>query len=137
MSYLWVWLEFFSALPVFFARFVLPRITGRVVVAERCPVDFLVWLAVTLRRNVFKSFIGRATLSIAFSLCECMVYVRADEGVLLSRRSALWDRRVIPVELRIYDSLARFLGVRVVDTSGKSVEESLREVVEIAGNECV
>ena len=63
LRWLWVWVEFFSILPIVFFRFVVPRFLGCVVVAERCLVDFLVWLMVSLRWfGVVGCFVGRVVL---------------------------------------------------------------------------
>ena len=132
MRRLWLWVEFVSVLPVIFLRFVVPKLSGRVVVAERSFVDFLVWLVVTLRwSGVVGSFVGRSIVSLMFSLCDRVVYIRADLDTLVARRRGSPEERLIPVQLRIYDAVARAIGAPCVDTSRKSVGESVRELLEI------
>lgn len=137
LRFLWLWLEFVSVLPLVFSRFVLPRLRGRVVIAERGLVDFLVWLVVTLRwAGVLKSFVGRVVLSLSRRVCGCLVYVRASVDVLLERRRGYPEAWSIPVQLAIYDRIAAVLGVPVIDTSKSTPAESVRKLIEILGGGC-
>lgn len=134
MRRLWVFIEFASVLPVVLARFAAPRLLGRVVVAERCPLDFLVWLVVTLRdTSVVGSFYGRSTISLSRLLCSRILYVRAGVEALLSRRRGSGEEQLIPLELRVYDRLAEALGAPRIDTTGRSVDESFSEALEVLG----
>lgn len=134
MRGLWLWVEFVSVLPVVVARLVFRGLFGGVVVAERSLLDFLVWLVVTLRwGGAVGSFVGRSAVSLHLSLCDRSVYVRADPGVLLSRRRGSPEERLIPLQLRVYDAVARAVGVPVVDTSRAAVDESFRRVLGVLG----
>lgn len=127
----WRWLELFSLLPVALTRIGLPRALGRSIVAERSPPDLLVWLLLVLRDpGVLDSLVARIVFSVTRSLCDSLVYVRADLETLLSRRGG---GETLSIELRVYDRLAEALGASVVDTSRKTVEESVREVMEVSG----
>ena len=129
---LWLWIELASLLPVVLARMVIPSARGRVVVAERSPIDFLVWLAITLGRvDAVKSFVGRVAISLALSTCKRIVYVRADESTLMRRRRGSPEKRFIPIELRIYDTIAKALGVYTVDTTNRRVNEWGDEVLKV------
>lgn len=134
MRRLWLWVEFLSVLPVVLLRFVVPRLSGRVVVAERSFADFLVWLVVTLGwGGVVGSFVGRSVASLMFSLCGRVVYVRADLDTLVGRRRGSREEGLIPLLLRVYDAVAGAIGAPCVDTSGKPVGRSVGELLEIIG----
>ena len=135
MRRLWLWIEFISVLPVIVLRFAVPKLFGRVVVAERSFIDFLVWLVVTLRWcEVVRGFIGKSVVSLQLSLCDRVVYIRADPDTLLARRKGSPEEHLIPVQLRIYDVVARAIGAPVVDTSEGTVDQSLRKVLSIVGD---
>ena len=137
LRWLWVWVEFMSILPIVFLRFVVPRFLGCVVVAERCLVDFLVWLMVSLRwLGVVRCFVGRATLALHRWLCSKTVYVRADLDVLLSRRRGSREEYLIPVQFRVYEAVARVLGAPYIDTSRRGVGECVEELLRIVDGVC-
>lgn len=124
----------FSALPVVFFRFVLPRVVGCRVVGERSPVDFLVWLVVTLRDvGVLGGVVARLVLSLHRLSCPRSLYVRADLSVLRARRAGSPEAGVLGVELVLYDWLAGVLGVPVLDTSGCSVGECVERARVLLG----
>lgn len=132
---LWLWLELVSILPIVLIRMAVPRILGYIVVAERSLVDFLVWLILTLRwGGAVRSLVARIVLALSTSLCSYVIYVRAEERVLLLRRRGSAEEFLIPVELRIYDALARALDLPCVDTTSRSVYESVAEVLRIIGD---
>ena len=127
---LWWFLEFVSVLLVWLARFCLPRLFGWVVVGERGLLDFVVWVILTTRSPEFlRSLWGRAALALGLKGCV-NVYVRAEESVLARRRGNSTSQ-TLAVQLALYDTLARAVGAPIVDTSCKSVRESLREILEI------
>jgi glycosyltransferase involved in cell wall biosynthesis len=53
LTRLWRFLEFTSALPVFFYRFALPKLFGFYVVGERYLPDYLVWVSIVLNDDNF------------------------------------------------------------------------------------
>jgi len=134
MKRLWLWIEFISILPVILLRFAVPKLLGRVVVAERSLIDFLAWLIVTLRwSRIIGGFIGRSIVSLQLSLCDGVIYVRADLDTLLARRRGYPEEHLIPIQLRIYDAIAKALQAPCIDTSRKTVSESIREILKIIG----
>jgi len=131
---LWVWVEFLSILPVILSRFILPKFSRDVVIAERSLIDFLIWLIITLRwGGVVRSFVGKVISSLTYSLCDELIYVRADLSTLMSRRRGSGEERLIPAELGVYDAIAEALNAKCVDTSGKPVYESVKEVLSLVG----
>lgn len=129
MRDLWIFLEVASAVPLYVARHVLPRALGLLVVGERCLLDFLVWLLITVGADVAKS--PPARLVARLGLAEAHVCVTADLETLRRRRRP--RDSLLEEQLAIYSALARSLGVAVVDTSGRGVSESLEEVIRILG----
>ena len=130
----WVWDELLSVLPIIFSRFILPRFSRDVVIAERSLIDFLVWLVITLRwGGVVRSFVGGVIASLTHSLCDELIYVRADLNTLVSRRRGSGEESLIPAELGVYDAVAEALNAPYIDTSGKPVYESVKEVLSLAG----
>lgn len=137
MRSLWMLIELISVIPIIVLRFALPKLLGRVVIAERSPIDFLLWLVTTVGREGFVwKFIANVTIALARSLCDVVVYVRADERVLITRKRGSKEVWLIPVQLRVYDGLAKALGVSCIDTSRKSVSEVVAEVLKLVG-ECI
>jgi len=131
---IWIWLELISILPVVLMRLVLPRILGKTVIAERSPLDLLVWLTITLQwSGTLRSLVIPIVVSLARSLCDRLVYVRASELTLLARRRGCREESVIPLELHLYDALARALGTPCIDTTNRPVSESVVEVLKILG----
>lgn len=129
---LWVWIEFFSALPVVLLRFVLPGLAGYTVIGERSLLDFLVWLIVTLRDPCIpRSLPGKAILSIAYSLSDNPIYIYADLQTLLARRRGSVETPLIPVQLRVYGKLAETLRTPALNTSSHTVAESVKKILRI------
>jgi len=134
MKQLWLWIEFISILPIILLRFVVSKLLDRVVIAERSLIDFLAWLIVTLRwSRIIRSFIGKSIISLQLSLCDRAIYVRADLDNLLARRKGCSEKRLIPIQLQIYDAIAKALQTPCINTSRKTVNESVREILEIIG----
>lgn len=130
MNRLWVWVEFLSVWPILIAKFLAPRLKGDIVIAERGLIDFLIWLIVMLKRpEVLSSIVGRIIISLAFHLCNVIVYIRADLNVLLNRRKGYPEEELIPIYLYVYDKLAKVLKVPIVDTSNEIITDSVNRVL--------
>ncbi len=133
MKRLWLWIELISILPIILLRFIIPKLLGRVIIAERSFIDFLVWLIITLRySSVVRGFVGRVIVSFAYSLCDKGIYIRADLDTLVARREGSDEEHLIPAQLQIYDAIAKALKTPCIDTSGKSISKTIREVLRIA-----
>jgi len=122
---LWVYLEFLSLLPHYFARLLLRRFCG-FVVCDRGVLDFVVWLVITLNTlRVLRSLCGRFLLRLAFR--ERVVYLYADLDVLAKRADV--PREFIVKELAVYNALAKYVSSCSIDTGAKSPWETLRDVL--------
>ncbi|MGB9831122.1 MAG: hypothetical protein ACPLSP_03505 [Fervidicoccus fontis] len=124
----WQFLEFISFLPVLFVRFYVPSLLGYLVIAERYVPDFVVWVVVTTDDSSYlSSIVARFLLALTLRT-RIRIYVRADLQKLLERRSDM-DPYFIKKEFVIYERLAKSMGSFVLDTTSKSVDESLRVIL--------
>ena len=129
MKRVWQLLEFASALPVVLFRFIFPSFMGLYVVAERYVPDFIVWVSViTNDYNYVENFEARFFLALAFRTCA-NVYVTADLEELTKRRKI--DRESMSVQLDLYDVIASALNAHTLDTTARSADESLEEVLTV------
>ena len=127
MRRIWQLLEFASALPTVLFRFVLPSFLGLYVIAERYVLDFIVWVSIiTDDNNYARNLEARFFIALA-SKAYTNIYVTAALGELL-RRSKM-DRKLLSAQLNLYDGIASALGTYTVDTTLKSVDESLGELL--------
>ena len=127
---IWIWIEFYSMLPVLFLRFVLPRTLGYLVVAERGLIDFLVWITITTcQPRVLTSIIGRFTMALARKT-STNIYIRADLKTLQKRRQSSHEASSLSIQLKIYDAIAKTYGIPIVDTSNNSIAESTKQILE-------
>ena len=70
-------------------------------------------------------------IALALGLKHCLnIYVRADLEVLKTRR-ADETAQTIPLQLALYDAITRAVGAPVIDTTGRSVDESIVETLNI------
>ena len=127
---LWVWIEFYSMLPILFLRFVLPRALGYLVVAERGLIDFLVWITLTTHQpRVLTSIIGRFTMALTRKITT-NIYIRADLKTLQKRRQTSPETPSLSIQLKIYDAIAKAYRIPIVDTSNNSIVESIKQILE-------
>jgi len=107
----------------------LPRAFGYLVVAERGPIDFLVWITITIRQpRVLTSIIGRFTMALARKTTN--IYVRADLKILQKRRRTSPETPSLSIQLKVYDAIAKAYEIPTVDTSNISVAESIKQILE-------
>jgi thymidylate kinase len=129
---IWQLLEFISALPILLTRFVLPSLLGYMVIAERYLPDFLVWVSLTTRdANYLRRLEAKFTLALSMKV-NVKVYVTASEAKLAKRRSGEVDREFLSRQLKLYDKMAKLVGAYKIDTTGRSVEETLNELLSLA-----
>jgi len=125
---IWQFIEFMSILPVLFFRFFLPSLLGYVVVAERFLPDFLVWVSVITRDvNYLRSFEARFILALLFRM-DVKVYVTASLGELMKRRSGEVSSEFLHDQLRLYYVIAEVIEAYKLDTTNKTIKESLEEL---------
>lgn len=130
---LWVIVEFISIIPIIIRRFIINSFKYDTIIADRCLLDFLAWIIVTLRVNVFKSYISRIILSLHYRLCDYTFYIKVDKATLKERLSNQRDIRFSMRFLQVYELLNSVLGFYTVNTSNRKVEDSLRLIQEKIG----
>jgi len=124
----WQLIEFVSVLPILLVRFMLPCLLGYVVVAERYAPDFLVWVSLTTRdAGYLRSLEAKFLLALAMR-AEVKVYVTASEAELAKRRGEEVNREFLSRQLKLYDRVATLLRAYKIDTTERSVEETLNNL---------
>jgi len=124
MKKLWQLIEFVSALPVLFVRFMLPSFLGYTVIAERYIPDFLVWIVITTDDPSYLSSISARSLLALALRSKVKIYVKADFQKLIERRMDM-DPSFIMKQLILYEKLAKSICSFTLDTTNKSVNESM------------
>lgn len=125
MARLWSILEYMSALPVMLLRFILPSFLGYTVVADRYALDLVVWVALVTGDDGFlKGILARHLLSLA-SRAGPIFLVIADPEALARRSGEELD--LLKRQICLYEAVGD--GAFVVDTTGKTPPESLKEVL--------
>lgn len=125
MKRFWQFLEFLSAIPIIFYKFLIPDLLGYWVLADRYASDLVVWLCLTTNDYEFlKKFEAKILIALT---CRTSVnfYVTANIKDLIVRTEKLW----FPQEqLNMYGEVAKTVEANVINTSLKSKDESLLAV---------
>ena len=122
---MWQLIEFISVLPILLIRFMLPCFLGYVVIAERYLPDFLVWVSLTTRDTEYlKRLEARFLLALSMK-ADVKVYVTASEAELAKRRGEEVSREFLSRQLKLYDKVAKLVRAYRIDTTERSVEETL------------
>jgi len=124
MKRLWQLMEFLSVLPILLVRFMLPSFLGYTVIAERYIPDFLVWVVIiTDDPNYLSSISARFLLALALR-AKVKIYVKADFQKLIERRMDM-NPSFIMKQLILYEKLAECMDSLTLDTTNRSVNESM------------
>jgi thymidylate kinase len=128
---MWQLMEFISALPVLLVRFMLPGLLGYTVVAERYIPDFLVWVSLTTRdEGYLKRVEARFMLALSMKT-KVKVCVTASEAELIKRRSGEVGQKSLSRQLKLYDRLAKIVKAYKIDTTDRSIKETLNELLDL------
>jgi thymidylate kinase len=131
MRRLWQLLEFVSVLPVLLVKFILPSILGYTVIAERYVPDFLAWVSTTTRdENYLERLEARFMLALS-AKANVRIYVTASEAELIKRRGGEVGQKFLSRQLKLYDRLAKLVKAYKIDTTGRSVEETLDSLLSL------
>jgi len=128
MKRLWQLIEFISMLPVLLVRFMLPSLLGYTVIAERYIPDFLVWVVITTDDSSYLSSISARFLLALALMAKAKIYVKADLQKLIERRMDM-DPSFIMKQLILYEKLAEGMNSLTLDTTNKSVDESMNSLL--------
>jgi hypothetical protein len=132
MKRMWQLIEFVSVLPVLLIRFTLPSLLGYTVVAERYTPDFLVWVAVTTDDPGYLSSISARFLLALALRAKAKIYVKAELRKLIERRTDM-DPSFIVKQLILYEKLAEGMNSLTLDTTNRSVDESVGSLLAFLG----
>jgi hypothetical protein len=109
----------------------LPSLLGYTVIAERYVPDFLVWVSLTTRdEDYLKRLEARFMLTLSMKT-YVKVYVTASEAELAKRRSGEVDQKFLSRQLKLYDKLAKLVRAYKIDTTGRSIEETLDSLLSL------
>ena len=121
----WQLIEFISVLPILLTRFMLPCLLGYTVIAERYLPDFLVWVSLTTRDiDYLRSLEARFMLALSTKV-DVKFYVTASETELAKRRGGEVNGEFLSRQLKLYDKVAKLVRAYRIDTTERSVEETL------------
>jgi thymidylate kinase len=132
MKRLWQLIEFISALPVLLVRFMLPSLLGYTVIAERYIPDFLVWVVITTDDPSYLSSISARFLLALALRAKAKIYVKAELQKLIERRTDM-DPSFIMKQLILYEKLAEGMNSLTLDTTNRSVDESMNSLFAFLG----
>lgn len=125
---LWQFLEFLGALPVIFGKFIIPSFLGYHILADRYVLDLAVWICLTTDDYDFlQKFEAKILVALTVKI-RAKFYVFADVEKLNSRKDNLW---LPQKQLRLYGKLAEVVGANLIDTTEKSIEQSLQEILKV------
>jgi thymidylate kinase len=131
MRRLWQLLEFTSALPILLVKFILPSTLGYTVIAERYIPDFLAWVSTTTRdENYLERLEARFMLALS-AKANVRIYVTASEAELIKRRCGEVDQKFLSRQLKLYDMLAKIVKAYKIDTTDRSIKETLNELLNL------
>jgi thymidylate kinase len=131
MKRLWQLLEFMSVLPILLVKFILPRILGYTVIAERYIPDFLAWVSTTTRdEDYFERLEARFMLALS-AKANVRIYVTASEAELTKRRDGEVGQKFLSRQLKLYDGLAKTVKAYKIDTTDRSIKETLNELLNL------
>ena len=131
MKRLWQLIEFTSVLPILLSRFMLPSLFGYIIIAERFIPDFLVWVSLTTRdTNYLKRLEARFLLALSMK-ADLRIYVTASEAELAKRRGWEANPKFLSRQLKLYDKMAKLVGAYKIDTTGRSIKETLESLLSL------
>lgn len=122
---MWQLIEFISMFPVLLFRFILPSFLGYVVVAERYLPDFIVWVSLTTRDEDYLKRLEVKFMLALSAKVRVKFYVSASKSELIRRRGGEVASEFLDGQLRLYERLAKLIGAYKIDTTNKTVEETL------------
>jgi thymidylate kinase len=123
---LWWALEFLSALPVWIARYAIPRN----VVGDRCLVDLVVWVAATTNTRFLRTVWARAALALARR--HTLVYLHAPPEIAERRRGGSGPPNLTFI-YALYQALAEVTGAVAVDTSTLTPARTALRILQLVG----
>jgi hypothetical protein len=128
---IWQLIEFISVLPILLFRFMLPSLLGYVVIGERYLPDFLAWVSLTTRDTDYIGSLEAKFMLALSTKASVKVYVTASKAELAKRRGGEVDQKFLSRQLKLYDELAKLVKAYKIDTTGRSIKETLNELISL------
>jgi len=125
---LWQFIEFASALPIILIKLILLSALGSWVIAERYLPDFLTWVSLTTKDQHYPESIEAKFLLALSSKAHAKIYVTATLSEL-SRRRKETNHISLCKQRKLYDRIASDIHAKRLDTTDKSVDASLEDVL--------
>lgn len=129
----WVWqiMECVSVIPVVLLRFVLPHLSGFVVVADRYVIDFVVWVAMTTDDMKFLEGFSAGCAANLAKKCDALFFVTANPEELAARSGVSVD--ILEKQIELYRRVveAYSLEVHIIETSEATVDDSMKGVLRV------
>ncbi len=124
----WQLLEFISAIPIILVKYEIQFPFKYIVIGERSYIDLIVWIATTTGDLSFlNSFFARFLLILAARRLN--FYITADIYELIRRRGYEVNEAFIRKQYVCYEVISELIDAHKIDTTNKSPEESLSEIV--------
>jgi thymidylate kinase len=131
--FVWSIIEILSVIPVVVLQVYLPLMLGRVVVAERFVVDSVASIAYFLDDESFPGSLRAKFLLRLTPRGTVFVFVDAGYEAILARRGKFaGPRYYTDFHRRLYNRLALEIGAFRVDTSGNSVPDVHKKILNFA-----
>jgi thymidylate kinase len=124
---LWQLLEFASVIPIILLRFIVPSALASSVIAERYVPDFIAWISITTGDQRYLDRMEAKFLLALSSKAHVKIYVTATLEELSKRRKEI--NLNLRGQLNLYSRIASSLHAYKLDTTSKSVNESLEDVL--------
>ncbi|MEM4004835.1 MAG: hypothetical protein QXM43_04275, partial [Desulfurococcaceae archaeon] len=124
----WQFLEFISAIPIILLKYEIPVLFKYIVIGERSYIDLIIWISTTTDDWTFlNSFFARFLLKLAIRYTN--FYITADIHELMKRRSNEVNEVFMRKQYACYEIISKLIGTHKIDTTNKSPEESLSEII--------
>ncbi|MCW3982390.1 MAG: AAA family ATPase [Candidatus Bathyarchaeota archaeon] len=123
----WQTIEFVSALPIVLFRYTIPSVFGFYVVGERCPIDFIVWVAFTTEdESYINGFASRVLQSLTLKKSKA-VYITADLNTLLTRRKDITPSK-LSIQQHLYRKISASVNAYTLNTTEGNPRLSLEKL---------
>jgi hypothetical protein len=123
----WQAIEFVSALPIVLLRYTIPSVCGFYVVGERCPIDFIVWVAFTTEDESYLNGFASRTLRTLTLKNSKAVYITADFNTLLTRRKDITPNK-LSIQQSLYRKISASINAYTLNTTQRNPQVSLEKL---------
>lgn len=127
---LWQLIELTSMIPILLLKFIFPSTLGSWVIAERYLPDFITWVSLTTDDQSYPESIEAKFLLALSVKAQTKIYVTATFKELLKRREGI-NPDFVCDQLKLYDRMASAIHAHKLDTTNKSVNEALEDVLNL------